>query len=265
MRAWAAPPTLHIAGLRAYRGVYAHTQGLTCERAMWLSGRYHPGQAPDNVPPMCSQPPWPSARQCARATHTPGNCPKRRPLRRKWVNLGCFVRGGLCFGRHAPSNCGCAAANRRELRHARLRHAGDTPQEGFAWRKTPIVASPKCAASPTSPGHSTGWREKIRPTPPLQWHFREKTRPARPLRRLFREKVRPARVITPNLGCCERAGRIFSRFHDLPATQGEFFRACRRRPSSALPISDRAPLVWRAPADPESPAAVPAGDGGVLP
>lgn len=23
--------------------------GLTCERTMWLSGRYHPGQAPDNV------------------------------------------------------------------------------------------------------------------------------------------------------------------------------------------------------------------------
>lgn len=49
MRAWAAPPTCMSRGLRAYQGVYAHTQGLTCERAMWLSGRYHPGQAPDNV------------------------------------------------------------------------------------------------------------------------------------------------------------------------------------------------------------------------
>ena len=98
-----------------------------------------------------------------------------------------------------------------------------------------------CAASPTSPGRSTGWREKVRPTPPLQWHFREKVLPARPLRRLFREKVLPARTKTPNLGCCERAGRIFSRFHDLPATQGELFRACRRRPSGALPISDPSP------------------------
>ena len=26
------------------------------------------------------------------------NRPKRRPLRRKWVNLGCFGRGGLRFG-----------------------------------------------------------------------------------------------------------------------------------------------------------------------
>ena len=49
MRAWAAPPTCMSRGLRAYQGVYARTQGLTCERAMWLSGCYHPGQAPDNV------------------------------------------------------------------------------------------------------------------------------------------------------------------------------------------------------------------------
>ena len=93
--------------------------------------------------------------------------------------------------------------------------------------------------------HSTGWREKVRPTPPLQWHFREKTR--------------PASAKTPNLGCCERAGRTFSRFHDLTATQGELFRACRRRPSGALPISDPAPLAWRAPASTKDQAAVPVG------
>ena len=57
---WAAPPTCVSRGLRAYQGVYAHTQGLTCERTMWLSGRYHPGQAPDNVleqpiPPRTAQ------------------------------------------------------------------------------------------------------------------------------------------------------------------------------------------------------------------
>ena len=71
MRAWAAPPTCMSRGLRAYQGVYVHTQGFTCERAMWLSGRYHPGQAPDNVrpdmlattlarrPTMCSSNPYP--------------------------------------------------------------------------------------------------------------------------------------------------------------------------------------------------------------
>ena len=37
------------------------------------------------------------------------------------------------------------------MRHARLRHADDTPLEGFAWRKIPIAASLKCAASPTRP------------------------------------------------------------------------------------------------------------------
>ena len=46
---WAAPPTCMSRGLRAYQGVYAHTQRLTCECTMWLSGRYHPVQAPDNV------------------------------------------------------------------------------------------------------------------------------------------------------------------------------------------------------------------------
>ena len=107
--------------------------------------------------------------------------------------------------------------------------------------------------------------EKIRPTPPLRRLFREKVRPARPLRRLFREKVRPARKKTPNLCHFERAGRTFSRFHDLTATQGELFRARRRRPSRALPISDPAQLVSRAPEGPEGLAAVPAGDGGVLP
>ena len=95
--------------------------------------------------------------------------------------------------------------------------------------------------------HSTGWREKVRP--------------ARPLRRLFREKVRPARAKTPNLGQFERAGRTFSRFRDLTATQGELFRACRRRPSSALPISNLAPLVWRVLEGPEGPAAAPVDNG----
>ena len=104
-----------------------------------------------------------------------------------------------------------------------------------------------CAASPTSPGHRTGWREIIRPTPPLQWHSREKTR--------------PASAKTPNLGCCERAGRTFSRFRDLTAMQGELFRACRRRPSSALPISDRAPPVWRTSEGPEGTAAAPVDNG----
>ena len=145
------------------------------------------------------------------------------------------------------------------------RHGGSTRRRHAA-RRLRVVQNPhhsrlKCAASPTRPGRSTGWREKVRPTPALQWHFREKVRPVRPLRRLFRDKTRPACIKTPNLGQFERTGRTFSRFHDLTATQGELFRACRRRPSGALPISDRAQLVWRAPASTEGLAAVPVGGG----
>ena len=33
-----------------------------------------------------------------------------------------------------------------ELRHAKVRHAGDTPPEGFAWRKTPTATSTERAA-----------------------------------------------------------------------------------------------------------------------
>ena len=130
-------------------------------------------------------------------------------------------------------------------------HGGSTRRR-HAVRGLRVVQNPhrsrlKCAASPTRPGRSTGWREKVRPTPPL--------------RRLFREKVLPACIKTPNLGQFERAGRIFSCFHDLAATQGELFRACRRRPSGALPISDRAPQVWRAWEGLEGLGAVPAGGG----
>ena len=46
-------------------------------------------------------------------------------------------------------------------------------------------------------GHNVSWREK--------------TCPARPPQRHLREKTRPASTKTPNLGCCERAGRTFSR------------------------------------------------------
>ena len=47
-----------------------------------------------------------------------------------------------------------------ELRHARVRHAGDTPPEGFAWRKTPTATSVEGAAGAGGPGWGTGgWRK----------------------------------------------------------------------------------------------------------
>ena len=54
-------------------------------------------------------------------------------------------------------------------------------------------------------------------------------------------------------------------FQAILSAQGELFRACRRRPSSALPISDLAPQVWRAPEGPKCLAAVPVGDVRALP
>ena len=107
-----------------------------------------------------------------------------------------------------------------ELRHPSLRHAGDAPPEGFAWRKTPIAASLKCTATPTTLRRSTGWREN--------------TRPARPLQRPFREKTLPASTKTPNLGCFERVGRTFSRFRDDTGPRGELFRAQMKPPPPLL-------------------------------
>ena len=52
-------------------------------------------------------------------------------------------------------------------------------------------------------------------------------------------------------------GRIWANL----SVQGELFRACRRRPSGALPISDPAPLVWRAPEGLVGQAAVSVGGG----
>ena len=135
------------------------------------------------------------------------------------------------------------------------RHGGPTRRRHAA-RRLRVVQNPPSQPARSAPRRlqdrcRAGWREKVRPTPLLQWHFREKTR--------------PAGAKTPNLGCCERAGRTFSRFHDLTVTQGELFRACRRRPSSARPISDQAPLGWRVPEGPESPAAVPVSSARALP
>ena len=161
--------------------------------------------------------------------------------------------GGNCAiqGSVRPRRCRPRATKRGNC----TTRGSDTPatrrKTASCSAKPPIAASPKYAASTTSPGHSTGWREKVRPTPPLP--------------RLFREKTRPARANTPNLGQFERAGRTFSRFHHLTATQGELFRACRRRPSSARPISDQAPLGWRAPEGPEGLAAVPVSSARALP
>ena len=130
--------------MRVDSAAHVHVEGFTCvSRGL----RTHSGVnvRTHNVA-VGSLSPWPGTRQCARATHTPGNCPKRRPLRCWQPIFSVFHRGGLRFGRHTTSNRGRATANLGELRHARVRHAGDTPSEGFAWRKTPTATSGERAA-----------------------------------------------------------------------------------------------------------------------
>ena len=101
----------------------------------------------------------------------------------------------------------------------RRRHADDTPQEGFAWRKTPIAASLKYATLHPRPAQC-----------PLARKYSPSTAPRTALPR----KTRPASTKTPNLGCCERAGRTISRFRDDTAQQGELFRAQMKPPPPLL-------------------------------
>ena len=177
--------------------------------------------------------------------------PKCRPIQPKQDIFSDFRPMGLHFGGHTPFD---SRPRRRQSGGNCTTRGSDTP--ATRRKKASCSANPPSQPDRSAPRHlqdrrRAGWREKTRPTPPL--------------RRLFCEKVLPARVKTPNLGQFERTGRTFSRFHDLTATQGELFRARRRRPSSALPISDPAPLVRRAPEDPESPAAVPMSSARALP
>ena len=153
---WAAPPTCMSRGLRAYQGVYAHTQGLTCERTMWLSGRYHPGQAPDNVR---EQPIPPGTAQNAGyfATSSPfltfftevfcglGAIPPRTAAAPPPVGGNCTTRGSVITHRE-----GSHGRQTGELHYTGVRHAGDTPPEGFAWRKTPITTPTRGAGASTT-------------------------------------------------------------------------------------------------------------------
>ena len=76
------------------------------------------------------------------------NPPKRRPIQPKPSFLGAFHPTGLHFGNYYAPARGPYATQRGELRHPRLRHAGETPPEGFAWRKTPTTAGAATAQGP---------------------------------------------------------------------------------------------------------------------
>ena len=60
---------------------------------------------------------------------------------------------GLHFGGHTPSSRGVIAANRGELRHPRLRHAGDTPPASSSCCKNPTTGVER-TSGPGEPGRS---------------------------------------------------------------------------------------------------------------
>ena len=148
----------------------------------------------------------------SRATNTPRqtpNPPKRRPIQQKQAIFSDFHPMGLHFGDHTPSSRVCAAANRGGIAPSKAPTHRRPAARGLRMAQNPHRSQPEVRRIATRPGHSTGWRDRVRPTPPLQWHFRE--------------KLRPASAKTPNLGCCERAGRTFSRSHPPSDQAGRTF------------------------------------------
>ena len=122
----------------------------------------------------------------------------------------------------------------------RRRHAA----RGLRMAQNPHRSCLKCTASPTRPGHSTGWREKTRPAPLLHRHFRENTR--------------PASTKTPNLGHFGRAGRTISRSHPPSDQAGRTFSRTRRdnvatlKPPSPLRTPEQQPLKPTSPLHPKN-------------
>ena len=204
---WAAPPTCMSRGLRAYQGVYARTQGLTCECAMWLSGCYHPVQAPDNVR---EQPIPPGTAQ--NADHFAPNSA-----------FPPFFGEVVCvLGAIPPRTVPALPPSGGGIASLELRHAGDTPTQRFAWRKTPTATSVERAAGAGGPGWGAGrWR-----TPGNCTHGRaprrNKSRPTRTTPRRFGTKLSPHtpshRMSGTKLSLLARNGSIWRFF----CIQGEF-------------------------------------------
>ena len=131
---WAAPPTCMSRGLRAYRGVDAHTQGLTCERTMWLSGRYHPGQAPDNAREQPIPP---------RTAHNADHFATSSPLSAFFTEVVCVL--GATPPQTTSSPPPIAGISLHELL-TRRRHAA----RGLRVAKNPITSPARGAAASTT-------------------------------------------------------------------------------------------------------------------
>ena len=167
---------------------------------------------------------------------------------------------GLHCGGHTPSSRDRAATKRGELRHARVRHAGDTPPEGFAWRKTPTATSvERAAGAEARMGHR--WvaetrqlhtrkvprRNKSRPTRTTPCRFGTKLSQHAPSHRMCGTKLslhaRPRRISGIKLSLLTRNGSIW-RFFDM---QGEFCTVLTTKKPSRESFVPNARQRWGSP------------------
>ena len=134
-RTWARRLARRPDDMRVGSTTHVHVEGFACvSRGL----RAHSGVnvRTRNVA-VGSLPPGPGARQCARATHTPGNCPKRRLLRHWQPVVSVFHRGGLRCGRHTTANRDLTATKRGGI----ALHGGPTRRRHAA-RRLRVVQTP---------------------------------------------------------------------------------------------------------------------------
>ena len=158
------------------------------------------------------------------------------------------------FGVFSPNGSAVWPQHHRKLRAHRHQSGGMTPSKaptrrrhaarGLRMAQIPHHSQPEVRRIAYKTWHSTGWREKTRPTPPLQQHFRE--------------KVRPALHKTPILGHFSCAGRTLSRSYPPSDQAGRTFSRTRRdnaatlKPTTPLLAPNKDPLKPASPLPPKN-------------
>ena len=133
----------------------------------------------------------------------------------------------------------------------RRRQSGGIALHGGPTRRRHAARGLRVVQNPRRP---PVWRTPVARRARPQYRLARKSSPNTAPPAALPRKSSPSMHKTPNLGQFERAGRTFSRFHDLTGTQGELFRACRRRPSSALPIRTLGPTGMEGTGGPGEPS-----------
>ena len=224
--------------MRVGSAAHVHVEGFTCV-SRGLRAHSAVNVRMHNVAGG-SLPPCPGARQCARATHTPGNCPKRRPLRPQQCFSTVFWRGGLRFGRHTTSNsaraaakrggnCIIRAATRRRHADAALRMAQNPHR--YQYRARCRGGRARMGRRSVADARQLHTRQgattkQISPNKNHAAPLRYKTLPAHPFSPHVRYKTLPARPKWLNLALFLHAGRVLYRCHHQEAEQGEFCTVC---------------------------------------